>query len=100
MPLRMLIVVRDDLTPPQVAVACAHASLAAYLKWGKEPLFQEWLGSFIKVIRKADANQFEQAKKEFPHIVLTESTLGNRETCLVFNIDREYPKFLNFLQRY
>lgn len=101
MSLRMLIVVRDDLTPPQVAVACAHAALAAWFKWGHLPLWIEWRSnSFVKVIRQANAQEFDRAKKEFAHLVMTESSLGNRETCLVFDMDREYPKFLNFLPRY
>lgn len=99
--LRMLIVVRDDLTAPQVAVACAHASLAAWFKWGVKTNWLKWAdSSFVKVIRRASAAQFEQAKKEAEHIVLTESTLEGRETCLVFDIEEEYPKFLNYLPRY
>lgn len=106
--LRMLIVVRDDLPPNHVALACAHGSIAAWFKWGENytidnasDLMKEWRDkSFRKVIRKATAEQFEQAKKEHPHIVMTESNLGGRETALVFQMAFEYPKFLNFLPKY
>ena len=101
MPLRMLIVVRDDLPSNHVALTCAHASLAAYLLWEKEPLMKQWRqNSFLKVIRKATADQFEQAKLEHPRLIMTESSLDGRETSLVFQMAEEYPKFLNYLPRY
>lgn len=99
--LRMLIVVRDDLPPNHVALACAHASLAAWLRWSGDGDMVRWKEvSFRKVIRKATAEQFEQAKKEHPHILMTESSLDGRETALVFKMSEEYPKFLNFLPKY
>lgn len=103
MPLRMVIIVRDDLPPNHVALACAHAAIAIYAKCIEhDKLMQEWkANSFRKVIRKATAAQFEQAKLEHPkHLVMTESSLDGRETAIVFEMAEEYPKFINYLPRY
>ncbi len=106
MALRMYIIVRDDLPPEHVALACAHGSLAAWFKWAAHEdmeffgIFNEWQQtSFRKVICKATAEQFERAKLEHAHIVMTESSLG-RETALVLRIAEEYPKFFKFLPKY
>lgn len=99
--LHLLTVVRDDLTPEQVAVACQHAAAAACIRWAKDPLMFEWADkSFRKIIRMANKGQFDYAKKESPHLLMTESSLGNRETCMVLVMSREYPKFFNYLPRY
>lgn len=109
MALRMYIIVRDDLPPEHVALTCAHASLAAWFKWAAHedmeffPIFLEWKDtSFRKVICKATAEQFERAKLETEnaHLVMTESSLGGRETALVLRIAEEYPKFFKFLPKY
>ncbi len=103
--LRLLAVVRDDLPPNHVALTLFHAGLSVYLKWKENPehapIVDLWVThSFKKVIRKANATQFEQAKKEHPHIVMTESSLEGKETALIFVPSDDYPKFLNFLPKY
>ena len=99
--LRMLIVVKNDLPPEHVALTCAHGSLAGYLKWKDDPILLEWVNSsFRKVIRMASPTEFQQAKLHGEHIVMTESSLEGQETALVFRINEEYPKFLNYLRKY
>ncbi len=99
--LRMLIVVKNDLPPEHVALTCSHASLAAYLKWKDDPILLEWVNtSFRKVIRMASPTEFQQAKAYGEHLVMTESSLEGQETALVFRINEEYPKFLNYLRKY
>lgn len=103
--LRLLAVVRDDLPPNHVALTLFHAGLSVYIRWIDNPEYSKiidlWLThSFKKVIRKANAAQFEQAKKEHPHIVMTESSLEGKETALIFLPSDDHPKFLNYLPKY
>lgn len=42
--------------------------------------------------------EFENAKKEADHTVLTESALGGQEVCIAFSPRDEYSKMFKFLK--
>ena len=77
------------LTPAQVAVAVAHASLGTYLTYKDSPLMSEWLAtSFVKVIHqvKDGSDLFQNCRGFGIHRVFTESSLANRELSVGFDI--------------
>lgn len=97
----MYILVRDDIPLGLAMVAVAHASLAGYLKFRDTPEVAEWLrGRFSKAVCAVDARQFDSAKAEPDHLVLTESALDNREVAIVFKPRQEWPKMFKFLKLY
>lgn len=99
--MKMYILVKDDVPTGFALLACAHASLACYLRFKESPEVAEWLsGPFYKVICRATAAQFEQAKEVADHVVLTESALGHAEVALAFKPRAEWPKAFRFLPLY
>lgn len=99
--MKMYILVRDDIPLGIAMVAVAHASLAGYLKFQREPEVQEWLrGPFFKVVCMVNAKEFSNAKNVVDHLVLTESALGNEEVAIVFKPRHEWPKMFRFLRLY
>jgi peptidyl-tRNA hydrolase len=86
--LKMFIVLRWDLPAGAAVVAAAHASLGTYLTFIDNPLMQEWQKtSFIKRLCKAkDFAHFQHLKTLGKHRVFTESTLGNSEVSIGFDI--------------
>lgn len=99
--MKMYILVRDDVPLGHAMVAVAHASLAGYLKFRDTPEVAAWLdGPFRKVVCKADAREFEHAKRLEDHVVLTESSLGGRETAIAFKPREAWPKAFGFLRLY
>ena len=99
--MKMYILVRDDVPLGVAAVAIAHASLAAYLKFKDTPEVAEWLsGPFYKVVCRVSADQFEQARQTPDHVVITESKLDNQEVAIAFRPREEWPKAFKFFALY
>lgn len=100
----MYIVARETLSPGMLALACAHASLACWLKFGDRPEMQEWQAkSFRKKICWANGNEWKNIlaiveKENMAHQIMTESRLAGAETCVVFAARREWPKAFKFLR--
>lgn len=86
----MPMVLAPGLTPGMAAVACAHASLAAYLTWRDDPVVQEWLANtFYKRIYQAPTADAWATVASWPGAyVLTETRLDNRPTIAVFKPQR------------
>ena len=99
--MKMYLLVRDDVPLGFAMVAVAHASLADYLKFKETPEVAEWLsGPFFKVVCKASAKEFENAKLVADHLVLTESALDGQEVAIVFKPRHEWPPMFRFLRLY
>lgn len=99
--MKMYILVRDDLSSGFAMLACAHASLAAYLKFSETPEVREWLdGPFSKVICQVSEKEFEIARQVEDNLVLTESALDNREVAIAFKPRQEWPKMFRFFRLY
>jgi hypothetical protein len=97
----MYILIRESVPTGFAVLAAAHASLAAYLKFQDSPEVAEWLaGPFYKAICKVTEEEFERAKETPDHVVLTESTLDNREVAIAFQPRAEYPKPFRFFRLY
>jgi peptidyl-tRNA hydrolase len=100
-PMKMYILVRDDVPLGFAMVAVAHASLAAYLKFQDTPEVAQWLsGPFYKAVCKVNAREFEKAREVADHVVLSESALGGQEVALAFKPREEWPKMFKFLRLY
>lgn len=99
--MKMYILIKDDLSPGFAALAAAHASLAAYLKFKDTPEVEEWLaGPFFKTICRVNEVEFEKAKETADHVVLTESALDHKEVAIAFKPRSEWPKAFKFLRLY
>ena len=97
--MKMYILVKRDVPDKMVPVIAAHASLACFRKFEQSPDMQTWInGIFKKVVCAVNETEFENAKKETDHLVLTESALDNREVCIVFSPRDEYSKMFKFLK--
>lgn len=95
--MKMYILVRDDVPDNFVPVITAHASLACYKAYESEPTMQQWInGIFKKVVCKVNLKEFENAKNEAQHVVLTESALNDQEVCIAFCPREEYSKAFRF----
>jgi peptidyl-tRNA hydrolase len=98
---KMYILVKNDLSHNQIALTCAHGSLSCYLKFKDNDDMIKWKEeSFKKVICLVDEKEFERAKEFAWKVVMTESSLGGRETALVFCPREEYPKPFKFYKLY
>ncbi len=99
--MKMYILVKEDIPLGLAMTAVAHASLAMYLKYGDTPDMAKWLEtSFKKVVCKVNEKEFENAKKVENCVVLTESTLDDRETAIAFVPREEWPKMFKFFRLY
>jgi hypothetical protein len=89
----MPMVVRPQLSPASVAIACAHGALAGYLKWKDDPIVQEWVSSiFYKRIYLPIDFQTWEAVKQWPDaLVLSESKLDHLPVIAVFKPCRWSP---------
>lgn len=95
----MYIVIRQDVPDKLVPVIAAHASLACYRKFEQDEQMQAWVnGVFRKVVCLAGETEFEKLKEEPQAVLLTESSLDNREVCLAFCPRESYPKRFQFLK--
>lgn len=99
--MKMYLLVKDSVPVGYALVAVAHASLAAYLKYQEREEVKQWLsGPFYKTVCKVTAQEFEHAKQEPDHVVITESALDGEEVALAFCPRDEWPKMFRFLRLY
>lgn len=92
----MHIVVRPQLSPAAVALACAHGALAGYLRWQHDPLVQQWAATvFYKRIYQAPDFSTWEAISAWPDVhIMTESNLDNLKVAAVFKPCRWHPSHL------
>ena len=99
--MKMYILIADDVPPGVAVLAAAHASLAAYLKFRDSPEVIEWLaGPFYKVVCQVSRAEFERAKLDPDHVVLTESNLDNQQVAIAFKPRHECPTHFKYLRLY
>jgi peptidyl-tRNA hydrolase len=97
--MKMYILLKASVPDAFVPVIAAHASLACYKKYEADPDMQQWMqGIFKKVVCTVNDKEFENAKKEVKHIVLTEAALANQEVCIAFCPRAEYSKQFRFFK--
>jgi hypothetical protein len=97
--MKMYIVVKDNIPDKLVPVITAHASLACYKKFEDKGDMIKWInGIFKKVVCITSEIEFEKLKTEADCIVLTESSLDNKEVSIAFCPREEYPKKFKFLK--
>jgi hypothetical protein len=103
---KMYIFLLDELTPGQAVVAAAHASLGCYFKFKDHPDTVDWIsGPFYKTICKVSQEEFKSLNDAVgwyntpgcpfmfaDAVVLTESSLNNKEVSISFR-PREADKF-------
>lgn len=96
--LRLYILIHEDVPDTFAPVSAAHASLAAWLKWGDDPLMREWeKTSFRKVVCRVTDRAFQRAKRHPDHLVMQENSLmGNPEVSLVFKVREDWPQSFRF----
>lgn len=82
----MPLVLRPQISPAVAAVACAHGSLAGYLRWKDDPVVQEWVFSvfFKRIYRPIDMSTWSAVQRWPGALVLTESTLDHLPVIAVF----------------
>ena len=99
--MKMYILVKEAVPLGNAIVAAAHASLAAYLKYQGSPEVKQWLsGPFYKVVCKVSEAEFERAKSEPDHVVITESALNNEEVAVAFKPREKWPKAFRYFRMY
>ena len=82
-----------------VPVIAAHASLACFKKFEHTDNMQAWInGIFKKVVCVVSETEFNNAKQEPDHVVLTESALDNQEVCIAFSPREDYAKMFKFFR--
>lgn len=97
----MYILVKDSIELGKAVVGVAHASLACYLKFKDKDEVQNWLsGPFYKTVCIVNDEEFEKAKQESDNIIITESSLGDKETVIAFMPRVEYPRYFKFFRLY
>lgn len=97
--MKMYILIKDNVPAKLAPVIAAHASLACYKKFEEDEDMQTWINSvFKKVVCKVNDKEFENAKKEAKHLLLTESALSNKEVAIVFSPREEYSKQFRFFR--
>jgi len=97
--MKMYILLKASVPDGFAPVIAAHASLACYKKYEDDADMQQWMqGIFKKVVCKVNDKEFENAKKEVKHVVLTESALDNQEVCIAFCPRTEYSKQFRFFK--
>ena len=95
----MYIIVKDNIPDKLVPVITAHASLACYKKFEENEDMIKWItGVFKKVVCVVSEAEFDKFKNETDFVVLTESSLDNKEVSLAFCPREEYPKKFKFLK--
>ena len=99
--MKMYILIKEAVPVGNAIVAATHASLAAYLKFQDSPEVEQWLsGPFYKVVCKVNESEFERAKSESDHVVITESALDNEEVAVAFKPREEWPKAFRYFRMY
>lgn len=99
--MKMYILIRASVPLGFAMVACAHASLAAYLRFRDEPEVAQWLaGPFRKVVCKVGDAEFAAARAAGDFVVITESALDGAEVALAFKPRAEWPRAFQFFPLY
>lgn len=99
--MKMYILIRESVPLGVAMVACAHASLAAYLRFRDAPEVAAWLsGPFYKAVCKVSDAEFAAAKSAEDYVVITESSLGGEEVALAFKPREAWPKSFRFFRLY
>ena len=99
--MKMYILIKEAVPLGNAIVAAAHASLAAYLRFQNSPEVEQWLsGPFYKVVCKVSESEFERAKSEPDHVVITEAALDNEEAAIAFKPREEWPKAFRYFRMY
>lgn len=97
--MKMYIIVKDNIPDKLAPVIAAHASLACYKKFQENEDMIKWInGIFKKVVCLANEIEFDKLKNETDFVVITESSLDNKEVALAFCPREEYPKMFKFLK--
>lgn len=118
-PLKMYILIREDIDLGYAILGAAHASLSGYLTFtGISKKFslnekvalvdertQKWVEkSFRKVVCKVNAEEFEKAKTfgvaGEDYRVMVESSLGGEEVSIVFAPRNDWEPFFKTLKLY
>ncbi len=95
----MYILIKENIPNKMAPVIAAHSSLACYKSFEEDIDMKDWInGIFKKVVCKVNNKEFENAKLEDKHIVLTESALDNEEVALAFCPRQEYSKQFKFFK--
>ncbi len=95
----MYIIVKDNIPDKLAPVIAAHASLACYKKFQENEDMIKWInGIFKKVVCLANEIEFDKLKNETDFVIITESSLDNKEVALAFCPREEYPKMFKFLK--
>ena len=116
------ILIRSSLPVGHAVLAATHASLSGYLTmveserstWDqrdkdiaccRKTITEEWAEtSFKERVCKVSDAEFEKAKEHGENMkdyrIMTESSLDNMETAIVFKPREEWPKFFKFLRLY
>ena len=88
----MYILIPDDVPTGIVPLVTAHASLSAYLRFVNDPDTIEWVTkSFKKVVVQVTREEFEESKQIERCVVITESSLDNKEVALVLMPRHVFP---------
>ncbi len=99
--MKMYIVLKNDIPDKLAPVIAAHASLACYKKFQNDGRMSIWIhGVFKKVVCIVSLQEFDQLKNETDYILLTESSIGNKEVCIAFCPREEFPKKFRFLKKW
>jgi hypothetical protein len=97
--MKMYIILKDNIPDKLAPVIAAHASLACYKKFQENEDMIKWInGIFKKVVCLANEIEFDKLKMETDFVVITESSLDNKEVGLAFCPREEYSKKFKFLK--
>ena len=97
--MKMYILIKHSVPDKFAPLIAAHASLACFKKYESDPDMQTWINSiFKKVVCRVNEKEFENAKKEDKHIILTESALDNIEVGIAYCPREEYSKQFRFFK--
>lgn len=82
----MAIVVRPQLSPAAIALACAHGALAGYLRWQHDAAVQQWVSTtfYKRILQPVDLVTWEAILRWTDAIVMTESALDHLPVAVVF----------------
>ena len=99
--MKMYILIRESVPLGIAMTAVGHAAVACYRKYEATEDMKTWLEkSFKKVVCKVSDEEFEKVKSVENNIVLTESSIANQETAIVFAPRKEFPKQFKFYRLY
>ena len=90
---KMYLLIKDSVPDNLVPLICAHASLAAWLKYESTNSVRDWVNnSFRKVVCRVSEDEFNRAALFNGSHVTTASELENKQVCCVLvPMVEEYP---------